>query len=141
VTEDIERLKLNTAVSKLMVFVNDVYDKKAITKEQFSSFLKLLAPFATKVTQQMREKLGNTDSIHYAPWPVFDPNKIAEDTINLPVQINGKMKGTLSVGAGTSQDEVMVMIKGDERLAGQIEGKEVAKVIYVQDKIINIIIK
>ncbi len=75
-----------------MVFVNDVYDKKAITKEQLSSFLKLLAPFATKVTETMWAKLGNEGSIHFATWPIFDASKLTEDGINLPVQINGKMR-------------------------------------------------
>lgn len=92
-------MKFNTAVSKMMVFINDVYDKKAITKEQLSIFLQLLAPFATKLSQQIWEQLGNEGSIHFSTWPTFDPSKIASDTINLPVQINGKMKGTLAVNA------------------------------------------
>lgn len=103
-----------------MVFVNDVYDKKAITKEQLSVFLQLLAPFATRLTQQMWEKLGNEGNIHFSNWPQYDASKIAEDTINLPMQINGKMKGTIEVSAGLSQDEVMKMIRGDEKLNGYI---------------------
>lgn len=141
VTEDIERIKFNTAVSKLMVFVNDVYDKKAITTEQLSTFLQLLAPFATRLSQEMRTKLGNKENIHFSQWPSFDPAKIAEDVIKLPVQINGKMKGTLEVAAGISQEEVIEQIKADEKLASNVEGKEIAKVIFVQDKIINIIVK
>lgn len=92
VTEDIEKMKFNTAVSKMMMFVNDVYDKKAITKEQLGIFLQLLAPFATRLSQQMWEQLGNTDNIHFSVWPTFDATKIASDTINLPVQFSGKMK-------------------------------------------------
>lgn len=89
---DIERYKFNTVVSKLMMFVNEVYDKKAITKKQLEIFLQLLAPFATRLTETMWMKLGNKETIHYSTWPIFDPSKIAEDTMDLPVQINGKMK-------------------------------------------------
>ncbi len=141
VTEDIERVKFNTAVSKLMVFVNELYDKKSITKQQFSTFLQLLAPFATKLSSEMREKLGNEWDIHFSKWPTFDPDKIAEDTINLPVQINGKMKGTIEVAAGISQDEVVALVKADERFSSQFEGKEIVKIIFVQDKIVNFIVK
>ncbi|MBP6911077.1 class I tRNA ligase family protein [Patescibacteria group bacterium] len=119
-TEDIERTKFNTAVSKLMVFVNEVYDKKAITKEQLSMFLQILAPFATRLTQKMREALGNNGNIHLSIWPKCDSSKIADDVINLPVQINGKTKGAIDVNAGVSQDEVMEMIRSDEKLNGNI---------------------
>ena len=141
VTDDIERLKFNTAVSKLMVFVNDVYDKKAITKQQLSTFLQLLAPFATRVTEVMRAKLWNEWSIHFSTWPIYDPAKIAEDTINLPIQIWGKMRGTLEVSAWISEDEVMQLIRADERFIWLLEGKQIGKIIYVQDKIINLIVK
>lgn len=140
-TDDIDRMKFNTAVSKLMVFVNEIYDKKAITKAQLSLFLQLMAPFATRLSQQMWEKLGNKENIHFSSRPTFDPAKIAEDVINLPVQIGGKMKGTIEINAGTSQDDVMAKIQADERFNAQMEGKEIVKIIFVQDKIINIIVK
>ena len=141
VTEDVEKTKFNTAVSKLMVFVNDVYEEKAISKNQLERFLQLLAPFATRLTQKIWEEIGNAENIHLSTWPTFDSSKIAEDTINLPVQINGKMRGTLAVNAGVSQDEVLAMIQADERFSSSIEGKEIAKVIFVQDKIVNLIVK
>lgn len=123
-----------------MVFVNEVYDKKVITKQQLSMFLQLLAPFATRLTQSMWEQLGNEGSIHFSSRPMYDPAKIAEDSIKLPVQINGKMRGTIEVSAGLSEEEVMAKIAADEKLGGQIEGKVIAKVIYVQGKIVNLII-
>ncbi len=75
-----------------MVFVNEVYDKKTITKQQLSMFLQLLSPFATRVTQKIWEQIGNESTIHFSAWPQYDASKIAADSINLPVQINGKMK-------------------------------------------------
>lgn len=141
ITEDVERVKFNTAVSKLMVFVNEVYDKKAITKQQLSTFLQLLAPFATKLSQQMREKLGNEWNIHFSKWPTFDPAKIADDVINLPVQINGKMKGTLEVPAWMSQDDLVAQLREHEKFGEHLQDKEIAKIIFVQDKIINFIVK
>lgn len=89
----------------------------------------------------MWEQLGNEGNIHLSQWPVSDPAKIAEDSIDLPVQINGKMRGTITVAAWVSQDQLMEMIKADERFTQHIEGKEIAKIIFVQDKIINLIVK
>ncbi len=96
-TEDIEKLKFNTAISKLMVFVNHIYDVKQITKEHFATFLQLLAPFATKLSQNLWIELGQKDSIHTSIWPVYDESYLAEDSMQLPVQINGKMRGTLDI--------------------------------------------
>lgn len=124
-----------------MVFVNEVYDKKAISKQQLSVFLQLLAPFATRLTQEMWERYGNEGNIHFSKWPTFDPAKIAEDTINLPVQLSGKMKGTLEIPAGSTEADVMAKIQADEKFGSLLADKEIAKVIYVQDKIINIIVK
>ena len=124
-----------------MVFVNEVYEKKTITTQQLSTFLQLVAPFATKLSQQMREKLGNKGNIHLSSRPVFDPSKIAEEAIHLPVQIGGKMRGTVDISAGTSEDEVMSMIRADEKLGSQITDKSIVKIVFVQDKIINIIVK
>ncbi|MBP6086570.1 class I tRNA ligase family protein [Patescibacteria group bacterium] len=92
VSDDIEKLKFNTAVSKMMVFVNHIYEMKNITKGQLAIFLQLLAPFATKLTQEMRTKIGQDGSIHLSQWPQHDDSLIAEDTLSLPVQIGGKMR-------------------------------------------------
>lgn len=80
-----------------MVFVNHIYEVKAITKDQLATFLQLLAPFATKLAQEIRTKLSRDGSIHLSQWPQFDENMIAEDTLSLPVQIGGKMRGTLDI--------------------------------------------
>lgn len=140
VTDDIEKLKFNTAVSKMMVFVNHIYEVKAITKDQFAIFLQLLAPFATKLAQEIRTKLSREGSIHLSQWPQFDENMIAEDTLSLPVQIGGKMRGTLDIKKWLSQDEVMALVHADERFAKYLEWATIKKIIYVQDKIVNVII-
>jgi leucyl-tRNA synthetase/8-oxo-dGTP pyrophosphatase MutT (NUDIX family) len=140
VGDDIEKLKFNTAVSKMMVFVNFVYDKKSITKDQLSSFLQLLAPFATKLSQEMWTKLWREGSIHLSKRPAYDDSLLADDTLSLPVQILGKTRWTLDVKKWITQEEIMTLIAADEKLQKYIEGKEVKKIIYVQDKIVNIVV-
>lgn len=143
VTEDIEKLKFNTAISKLMVFVNHIYDVKQITKGHFATFLQLLAPFATKLSQNLWAELGQKDSIHKSIWPIYDESYLAEDNMQLPVQINGKMRGTLDIKKWLTQDEVFILVQNDEKLAvhlGDIAANPPKKVIFVQDKIMNIIL-
>jgi leucyl-tRNA synthetase len=140
VTKDMEQLGFNTAVSKMMIFVNHVYDVKVLSKSDFEAFLKLLAPFATKLAQQLRGKLCNTTNIHLEAWPVYDEAMIAEEAFDLPVQINGKMRGTLNVKMGLEQDEILKLIQESGNRTQYLEGKEFKKVIYVKDKIVNLIV-
>ncbi len=140
VTEDIEKLKFNTAVSKLMVFVNHIYDVKYITKAQFATFLQLIAPFATKLTQQLWEQLWQPHNIHISQWPTYDDAYLAEDSMKLPVQINGKMRWTLDIKKWLTEDEIMKIIQEDERFMTHLADQWIKKIIFVQDKIINIIV-
>ncbi len=149
VTEDIEKLKFNTAISKLMVFVNHIYDVKQITKEHFLTFLQLLAPFATKLTQNLWTEINedavkwSQDNIHLSTWPMYDEKHIAEDSMDLPVQINGKMRGTLHIKKWLTQDDIIQLAQQDEKISshlGDIVVNPPKKIIFVQDKIINIIL-
>lgn len=140
VTEDIEKLKFNTAVSKLMIFVNHVYDVKQITKEQYLVFLQLLAPFATKLTQELWSKIWQQDSIHLSTRPVYDETLLADDIFSLPVQINWKMRWNIEVPVGISQDDVVKLVTTNEKFAHHFATWSIKKIIYVQDKIVNFII-
>jgi leucyl-tRNA synthetase len=139
VTDDIEKLKLNTAVSKMMIFVNEVYEHKTITRAQLLTFAQLLAPYATKLSQQLWEKHGGEGSVHYASRPIFDPAKTIDTQINLPVQINGKMKGTIAIAPTASQEEVISQLHNNNKFAPSLTG-EIKKIIFVPGKIINLIV-
>jgi len=141
ITSDLENLKLNTCVSKLMILVNMIYEKKAVSDEQLGILAQLLAPFATELAEKIRWELGHTDDVHYSTWPIADTSKIVVSSINLPLQINGKMRGKMDIEAWLSEEEVVALAKEVENIQKRLEGKELVKVIWVQDKILNLIVK
>jgi leucyl-tRNA synthetase len=140
ITADIEELKFNTAVSKLMILTNTLYEQQAGTTEDMKAIACLLAPFAPLLAERLWKALWETSDVHYASWPVADPAKIIIDTINFPVQINGKMRGTLVVKPGLTEEEVLAHIKQHEHMSTYVLDKEIKKTIFVPDKIINIIV-
>ncbi len=139
VTTDIEAFKFNTAISSMMIFIN-VAEKDGLTKESYQTFLKLLAPFAPHLTEELWSEAGYTDSIHTQVFPEADARLTEDDTVNLAVQINGKMRGTVSVSIAEAEERVLELISADAQLSKHLVG-EISKVIYVPKKIINIIIK
>lgn len=137
VTEDIENLKLNTCISAFMTFIKKIKEDKFISREELGIFLILLNPLAPHITSEMYEIIFK-DNIINEEWPKFDENYLIRDKINLPIQINGKMKKTISVSKDATQDEVINLIKNTypEIIFGEIK-----RIIYIQGKIINIICK
>jgi len=138
VTEDISTLKFNTAISALMTFVNNIYQDKFISKVEYKEFLTLLYPFAPHLCEEMNEVVGFKDYICKSVWPTIREDNTIK-TINMPVQINGKMRDTISVKEDVTQDEALEIINQNEKLKGYIEGG-IKKVIFVPKKIINIIV-
>lgn len=141
VTHDLEHLKLNTAVSKFMILVNAIYDHKAVTTQQLEILTLLLAPFATELAEKMWSMLWHVDDVHFARRPVADISKIQQSSIQLPIQINGKMRGKIDIDAWLDEIAVLDAAKAVDNIQKRLEWKEIIKVIYVQDKILNIIIK
>lgn len=143
VTEDIDNLKFNTAVSKLMIATNAIYDHNAqwggISKELLSRLILLSVPFAPEASQRMRDVLGYEGKVAEQAWPSYDAQLAINQTIELPIQINGKTKGSIVVARDISQDEAIQTARQDEKLARYLEG-EIKKVIRVPGKICNIII-
>ena len=137
VTEDIENLKLNTCISAFMTFIKKIREDKFISMEELRVFLILLNPLAPHITSEMYELIFKKNIID-AEWPKFDENYLVRDKINLPIQINGKMKKTISISKNATQDEVINLIKNTypKLIYGEIK-----RIIYVQGKIINIIYK
>ena len=141
VTEDIENLKFNTAIAALMTFINAVCDKKEITKGELGVFLQLLNPFAPHITEEMWSVSGFEGQIAQSQWPSYDDAKCVEDVVEIAVQVNGKIKIRIDIPADSEQDDVLALVKSDERMIKELEGKSVVKEIYIKGKLVNIVAK
>ncbi|MCH1625397.1 leucine--tRNA ligase [Fredinandcohnia quinoae] len=139
VTEDYEGLRFNTAISQLMVFINEANKADELPKAFVEGFVKLLAPVAPHLAEELWEKLGHSESIAYAAWPAFDEAKLVEDEIEIVIQVNGKVKTKLHVPADATREALEELAMGDDLVKGQIEGKTVRKVIAVPGKLVNIV--
>ena len=141
VSEDIEILGFNTAISQLMVFVNDCYKAEYIPRKYALGFIQLLAPFAPHLAEEMWEVYGNTESISYVPWPTFDESKLVSDTVEIIVQLMGKVKAKLDVKKDLTPAELEQIVLANEEVKELIEGKQVMKVIVVPGRLVNIVAK
>lgn len=140
VTEDIAAFKFNTAIAQLMIFLNAIEKEKTVPREYFEGFLKLLAPFAPHLTEELWETLAHDTSIHEAKWPVYDPAKIATDQIAIAVQINGKLRDTFMFTSGAKEAEVTAAARTRPLVQKWLNGKEPKRIIYVQDKLVNFVV-
>ena len=141
VSNDIEEMKFNTSVATFMTMVNEFYKAKTINQAEYKTFLQLLNPFAPHMTEEIYERIGEKDTIANIKWPEYDENKTIEDKIEIPVQINGKLKATISINRDADQDEVKQAVNANETIKNAIAGKNVVKEIYVKNKIYNIVVK
>ncbi len=141
VSEDIEVLGFNTAISQLMVFVNDCYKAEYIPRKYALGFIQLLAPFAPHLAEEMWEIYGNTESVSYVAWPTFDETKLVSDTVEIVVQLMGKVKTKLDVKKDLTSAELEQIVLDNEEVKALIEGKQVMKVIVVPGRLVNIVAK
>jgi leucyl-tRNA synthetase len=139
VTEDIEALRFNTAISALMVFVNEFLNVPEKPRAAMESFVTILSPFAPHIAEEMWSLLGHEGTIAYQPWPEFDPEKVAESDIEIVLQVNSKIRERLRVPAGTESAELERIALEHDAVKSLIEGKTVRKVIAVKDKLVNVI--
>ncbi|EOW9528120.1 leucine--tRNA ligase [Bacillus cytotoxicus] len=137
VTEDYEELHFNTAISQMMMFINDAYKAETLPKEYVEGFVKLLAPVAPHITEELWNKLGHNETITYASWPTFDESKLVEDEVEIVVQVMGKVRAKLKMKKDASKEEMEQLAL--EEIKEQIEGKTVRKVIVVPGKLVNIV--
>jgi leucyl-tRNA synthetase len=140
VGEDIENFHLNTAVSALMILVNEL-GKFKIGKTEGSLLLQILAPFAPHLSEELWEKLGNKTSIFKSVWPQYDPRLIRDETVNLVVQVNGKLRATIEVAAEISEKEAMRLAQENMVIKKWLDGKKIIKNIFVPGKLLNIVVK
>lgn len=140
VTNDIEQLSLNTSVSAFMVCVNEFKKQGCTNKEVLSQLLQILAPFAPFTTEELWEKLGNTKSIHLSTFPEFDEKHLIEDELTLPLSINGKKRGDLTIPNGMTKDAVEALARDHDITQKWLDGKEIKKIIVVPGRMVNVVI-
>ncbi|MQS44561.1 leucine--tRNA ligase [Companilactobacillus mishanensis] len=141
VSEDFDSLHFNTAISQMMVFVNEANKVDTMPKEYAEGLVKMLAPIAPHMMEELWSKFGHEGSITYAEWPTFDEKKLVSDTVELIVQVNGKLRDKLTVPLDTDKEKVKEIAMSDEKVQKFLDGKDVIKVIVVPNKIINIVVK
>lgn len=141
VTEDYTTLHFNTAISQMMIFVNECYKTDAIPFEYIENFVKMLSPLIPHLAEELWMKLGNVGSITYAKWPSYDKNKLVENVIEIVVQVNGKVRQHLQVEKGTSKEKLEKLALNDEKIKSELKGKTINKVIAVPNKLVSIVIK
>ena len=140
VTESIENLRMNTAISEMMVFVNEATKADAVPRAWFETFVTILAPFAPHLGEELWERLGHAGSLAYAPWPAFDEAKLRRDTITIAVQVSGKMRGTVEVAADASDADVIAAAKAEEKVQPFLAGKAIKREIYVKGRLVNLVV-
>ena len=141
VTHDINNLSFNTAISRMMEFVNAGLKAAAIDRAVLEPFVLLLSPFAPHIAEELWAKLGHGNTLAYEPWPVWDESLLVENTIEIPVQITGKLRGVVVVAADADQATVLAAAKADPRVAPYLEGKTIVKEIHVPGKMVNLVVK
>jgi leucyl-tRNA synthetase len=140
VTEDIEEMRFNTAIAKLMELSNEMNKEESISLISYLLFILLLSPFAPHLCEELWSLMGGKKSIAFEPWPKFDPAKIIESEITLAIQVNGKLRDTIVVAADMAEDEVKKLALGSDKVQKWLEGKTPKKVIYVKGKLVSIVV-
>ncbi len=141
VGDDIENLKYNTAIAAMMTLVNDLSAAGGATREEYRILLLLLNPFAPHMTEELWEQLGYGGQLAHAAWPVYDESKCVESTIEIAVQLNGKIRTRMSVAADASSEIVLAAAKADDKIAPALTGMQIVKELYVPGKLVNIVVK
>ena len=139
VTNDYESMSFNTAIAQMMIFINQAYKENVLPKKYAEGFLQLLNPVAPHITEELWNKLGHNESIAYEPWPTYDEEKTKSNNINLPIQINGKLRATIDIPV--DEDESKIKELAHEAVKEKLEGKTIVKEIYVKNRIYNIVVK
>ena len=141
VTEDFDTLNFNTAISQLMVFINDCYKANEIYKPYIEGFIKMLAPIAPHISEELWAKLGHEETITYQPWPSFDEAMLVDDEVEIVIQVNGKVRAKLKIAKDATKEEMEQLALENDVVKSEIEGKDIKKVIAVPQKLVNIVAK
>ena len=140
VSQDIENMKFNTAIAAMMSLINQ-FDKNGVNEAEFKTLLTLLNPFAPHLTEELNEKLGSTEMLAKTQWPEYDEAKTVESTVEIAVQVNGKLKGVVAVAADADEEAIKAAAAADTTVAAALNGMNVVKVIVIKGKIVNFVVK
>ncbi|KGR87764.1 leucine--tRNA ligase [Lysinibacillus odysseyi] len=141
VTEDIEGIRFNTAISQMMVFINDCYKAEVVPTQFAEGFVKLLAPITPHVAEELWNVLGHEGTITYEAWPTYDESKLVDDEVEVVVQVNGKVRAKVKVAKDASKEELEQIAVNDEKVKEFMDGKELVKLIAIPGKLVNIVVK
>ena len=141
VSEDIENMRFNTAIAAMMTLLNKIEEKGSITRGEYRDLITILNPFAPHITEEIWQRMGFGGALSDSKWAVYDEALCADKTVEIAVQVNGKIKAKLNIPADAEQDEVLKLAKADSTVAGLIEGKSIVKEIYVKGRLVNIVAK
>jgi leucyl-tRNA synthetase len=140
VTQSITDLRFNTAISEMMVFVNEATKATAVPRAWFEMFVKILSPFAPHVAEELWQRLGHTATIAFEPWPVHDEAKLARDVMVIAVQVNGKLRSQIEVALDASEASILAAAKADDKVAPFLAGKLIKREIYVKGRLVNLVV-
>jgi leucyl-tRNA synthetase len=141
VGEDIEALRFNTAISQMMIFVNEMNKRDLRPKSVMEQFVLILAPFAPHLAEELWQLMGHGSTLGYEPWPEYDTAYTTEDEVEIVLQVNGKLRDKIMIAKGTDKDALEAAAKENEKVRANIEGKDIVKVIAVPDRLVNIVVK
>ncbi|HXY35446.1 MAG TPA: class I tRNA ligase family protein, partial [Planctomycetaceae bacterium] len=141
VTDDLEKMSFNTAISRLMEFTNEISPADPRPKSLLEPFVLLLSPLAPHLAEELWQVLGHSATLAYEPWPTYDESLIAESEIEIPVQVNGKVRGKVRVPVDADQAAIETAARADSAVAGYLAGKTVVKVIFVPGRLLNFVVK
>lgn len=139
VGEDYEGLRFNTAISQMMIFVNDAYKTEVLPKDALKHFVQMLSPIAPHISEELWEKLGEQGSVSYAPWPAYDPSLVVDAEVEIVVQVNGKIADRVSIAADLDEAGMQAIAMDSEKVQALIAGKTIRKVVVVKGKLVNIV--
>ena len=140
VTAAVTDLRFNTAISEMMIFVNEATKAAAIPRPWFEMFVKILSPFAPHVGEELWKRLGHGTTLAYEPWPAHDEAKLARDVMVIAVQISGKLRSQIEVAPDAVEAAILAAAKADEKIAALIAGKEIKREIYVKGRLVNLVL-
>jgi leucyl-tRNA synthetase len=132
-------MKFNTAISAMMIFQNAAEEEASISTETYKTYLKLLAPFAPHITEELWSGLGESKSIHLQSWPEYDEKLLKDEVVQIVVQVNGKVRAKFDAPAGASKDQVLKLALQIPKIKEYIDGQNIAKTIHIPDKLLNIV--
>jgi leucyl-tRNA synthetase len=140
VTDDLESLRFNTAISQMMVLTNELTPLERRPRAAVETLVLLLAPFAPHMAEELWQRLGHPESLAYQPWPPYDPARILAETVTVAVQVNGRLRATLELPRGSAQQAAQEAALADERVKRFVDGAQIKKAIYVPDKLLNLVV-